>query len=238
MKQIKIFADTGSLEQLETLVLNPIIEGFTTNPTLLAKAGVKDYEKFAHDAINLIQSKKPNASISLEVFDDHPVEIVRQAKFIHHWSKTHNFNIYVKIPILNVDGTYLTDAIKNVAKEGISVNVTCVTTAEQYNKALAALDGTYQPHIISVFAGRIADVGIDPMTILEDCRRQYNVEKLWASSREVFNIFQAEEAGCHIITMTPDLIAKIPNIGKHLRLVSLDTSKMFFNDAKATGFKL
>lgn len=246
MKNIKIFADTGSLDQLRVLVQNPIIEGFTTNPSLMAKSYVTDYEKFAKDAIKIIKEKKPDSCISLEVFSDDPLEMKEQALKIHAWGKEADFQVYVKIPILNIDGSYMTGIIELLTLAGVSLNITCVTNTDQYFTAMNALLNERvdpKPHIISVFAGRIADTGIDPTIILKSIAENVpseltHIETLWASSRENLNIFQAEECGCDIITLFPELIAKLPLIGKHLRLVSIDTAQMFFDAAKESGFKI
>lgn len=254
MRQIKIYGDIGSIDRLRSLLDNPVIEGFTTNPSLMAKGGVKDYEGFAKEALELITKYKPNACISFEVFSDDEMEMREQAEIIHSWGKDTGVQVYVKIPILNINGSHLLGLIESLSLNSIPVNVTCVTNASQYFAALGALmqgklrfidnNGAMSktPHIISIFAGRIADTGIDPKVVFEEIAKAdlevQNIETLWASPREILNVFQAEEVGCDIITLHPEFIAKIPQIGRHLRLVSIDCAKTFFDAAKETGYKI
>lgn len=245
MKQIKIYGDTGDLNQLKKLVDNPIIEGFTTNPSLMQKGGVKNYKLFAYEAIKIIKEKKPYSNISLEVFADNPVDMEKQARTIASWSRELDFKIYVKVPIINIDGKLLTDLLTNLSNfssgTAVRLNVTCIMNVEQFDRASEALQGN--DHILSIFAGRIADTHEDAEDLVYDCKSHNNnpgkrIQKLWASPRQLWDIVQAERSGCDIITLFPELIAKLPNIGRHLRLVSIDTSKMFFDAAKESGFSI
>lgn len=230
---IKIFADGASIPGMLEMMRNPLISGFTTNPTLMKKAGIRDYEAFAREVLANITT----LPISFEVFSDTPDEMQRQALLISSWAE----NVYVKIPSTNTKGEPTTPVIANLAQEGVKLNITAMTTPAQVAALLPALaDGP--PAIASVFAGRIADSGRDPVPLMMECLRVLsncpNVELLWASPREIFNLVQAEETGCHIITMTNDLIAKIPLIGKDLDQYALDTVRMFAKDAESAGYQL
>jgi len=219
---IKIFADTANIEEIKELEKNSLISGYTCNPTIMRKAGVTDYERFCKSVLEVT-----NKPISFEVFADDFDEMERQAKIISSWGD----NIYVKIPITNTKGESAVGII-NKLTESIKINVTAVTEWNQYEKIVPEF-----PMIISIFAGRIADTGRDPKRFFE-----YdfpNAEYLWASPREVLNIYQAEEAGADIITVTPELIKKyIAMKNKDLLELSLDTVKMFFNDGQAAGYKI
>lgn len=231
--RIKVFLDGADSRSMLEALNNPLIQGFTTNPTLMKQAGVKNYRAFAKET--LAQIKKP---ISFEVFADEFDEMARQAMEIKSWAE----NVYVKIPITNSKGASSIPLIRTLAHDGVKLNVTAVFTPEQISETCAALKGG-APSILSVFAGRIADAGYDPMPIMKDAARvcagaDPGIELLWASSREVLNLVQAEVCGCRIITMTPDLVKKIGNFRKDLAQFSLETVQMFKRDAEAAGFRL
>jgi len=231
--KIKIFADGASISGMLDMMNNPLISGFTTNPTLMNKAGIRHYEAFAREALEMITE----LPISFEVFSDTLEEMQRQAILISSWAR----NVYVKIPSTNTHGEPTTPIVRNLAREGVKLNVTAMTTPAQVAALLPALaDGP--PAIASVFAGRIADSGRDPVPLMKECLQLLaatpNVELLWASPREIFNLVQADEMGCHIITMTNDLIAKVPLIGKDLDEYALDTVRMFARDAESAGYQL
>jgi transaldolase len=210
-----------------------LVSGFTTNPTLMRKAGVTDYKAFALKAIDAIS----NLPISFEVFSDDFATMEREAREIASWGG----DTYVKIPITNTKGESAAPLIRKLSKENFSLNVTALFTLEQVETVAAAADAAART-IVSVFAGRIADTGVDPVPLLSKAvqilKKLPKAELLWASPREVLNVVHAEECGCHIITATPDIIAKIPLFGKDLRQYSLETVKMFYEDARAAGFKL
>jgi transaldolase len=232
--QVKIFADGADKKGMLELNANPLIKGLTTNPTLMRKAGLTDFEAFARDILTGI-TEKP---LSLEVFSDEFPEMKRQALKINGWGK----NVYVKIPITNTRGESSLPLIKELANEGVKLNVTAILTLAQVEGVSAALSAKV-PAVVSVFAGRIADTGVDPVgimtqskTILKDLPQ---AELLWASVREVLNIFQANDCGSHIVTVPHDILGKaIKMAGTDLKELSLDTVKMFANDAKAAGFSL
>jgi transaldolase len=231
--KIKLFADGANAGEMLEAYKHGIVSGFTTNPTLMRKAGVDNYELFAKAAIKSI----PNLPISFEVFSDDLVNMEREARIIASWGK----NVYVKIPVTNTKGESTIPLIKKLSTEKIKLNVTALLTVKQVAEVTAALSPK-TPAIISVFAGRIADTGISPIPIMKDALKivkpKSNIELLWASTRELLNIFQAETIGCHIITVTPDILKKIPGIGKDLTQLSLETVQMFYNDAKAAGYKI
>ena len=230
---MKIFADGADLESMVRLVDDPRISGFTTNPTLMRKAGVSDYEAFARKVLGTI-TEHP---ISFEVFADDGPEMVRQARLIASWGP----NVYVKIPVTNTAGVSTADVVRELSAEGVHLNITALMTVAQVEHVAAASAGG-PGHVISVFAGRIADTGRDPMPIMRESLTAIAddpaLELLWASPREVLNIAQAEEIGVHIITVTPDLLAKLDGFGKDLDQFSLETVQMFHGDAQAAGFVL
>lgn len=230
---IKIFADGADLEGILELAKNPLVKGFTTNPTLMRKAGISDYEAFAH----LVLEHIADLPISFEVFSDDFSEMERQARKIATWGD----NVYVKIPVTNTSGASTLDLATNLADSGIKLNVTALMTAAQVIDVAAKLAGG-PPACISVFAGRVADTGRDPLPILcealEIMHGAQNLELIWASPRELLNIFQADAIGCHIITVTNDLLRKLDLIDHDLDLYSLETVKMFYDDARAAGFAL
>ena len=234
LDRIKIFADGASLPSMLLSARDPRIAGFTTNPTLMHKAGLTDYRAFAHEVLAAIKDKP----ISFEVFADEFPEMRRQAREIATWGD----NVYVKIPITNTRREPASGLIRELSASGVKLNVTAICTLEQVRDTAHALEGA-APSVISVFAGRIADTGRDPIPLMKEalqiCRGAgRGVELLWASPRELLNIIQAAEIGCDIITVTPDLLKKLELVGKDLGDFSLETVQMFFRDAEAAGFKL
>ena len=231
--KIKLFADGADKAGMLDMYKNPHVKGFTTNPTLMRKAGVTDYEAAAKDIVKAI----PDRSISFEVFADDFDEMERQAKLITTWGD----GVFVKIPITNTSGDSAIPLIRRLSAAGVKLNVTAILTLDQVRGVVDALDPA-TPAIVSVFAGRIADTGVDPVPLMREaaaiCAAKPKAELLWASPRELLNIFQAEECGCDIITVTPDLLKKLAMVGKPLDELSLDTVKMFYNDAAAAGFRL
>ena len=232
--KIKIFADGADKKGMLELNANSLITGMTTNPTLMRKAGLTNFESFARDILESI-SVKP---LSLEVFSDEFPEMKRQALKINGWAN----NVYVKIPITNTRGESALPLIKELAAEGVKLNVTAILTLDQVRGVAAALNPRV-PAVVSVFAGRIADTGVDPVTIMIESKKLLagvpQAELLWASVREVLNIFQANDCGCHIVTVPHDILGKALKMsGMDLGELSLDTVKMFANDAKAAGFSL
>ena len=231
---IKIFADGADLKGIVNLYQQPYIDGLTTNPTLMRKAGLTDYESFARDVLKQVKSKP----ISFEVFSDDFPEMRRQALKMHEWQE----NVYVKIPVTNTSGESSVPLIEQLASEGVKVNVTALLTPRQVKAVTAALNPDV-PAVISVFAGRIADTGVDPLPImmesLEIVSELPKAELLWASVREVLNVFQAATCCCHIVTVPHDILKKLVTLaGKDLDELSLDTVRMFHQDAVAAGFKL
>ncbi len=230
---VKIFADGADIKGMLEMYRNPLIRGFTTNPTLMRKAGVSDYRAFAREVLAAI----PDRPISFEVFSDEFDEMELQARQIASWGS----NVYVKIPVTNTRQQSSVKLIRNLAEAGICVNVTAVMALDQVRDVSTALAGG-PPAIVSVFAGRIADTGRDPMPLMaaavEILRMYPNVELLWASPREVLNIFQADAVGCHIITATNDILKKLALVGKDLHGFSLDTVKMFREDALKAAYVL
>jgi transaldolase len=230
---IKLFADGADINDMKRIYREGMVKGFTTNPTLMRKAGVTDYETFAKDVLNEIT----DLPISFEVFSDEFATMELEARKIAGWGN----NVNVKIPITNTRGELSTELIRKLSNDGIALNVTAILTLEQV-KAVARIISPTTKTIISVFAGRIADTGRDPVPYMKEAvnilKPNRNAELLWASSRELLNIFQAESCGCHIITVTSDILKKIKNIDKDLRELSLDTVKMFYEDAQASKYKL
>jgi transaldolase len=229
----RIFADGADLDGILRLAADSRISGFTTNPTLMWKAGLTDYAEFAQRLLERI-TKHP---ISFEVFADEPVEMRRQARRIAAWGE----NVYVKIPVTTTDGESMAPLVRELSEDGIKVNVTALFTTAQVELITAAVkDGA--PSYISVFGGRIADAGINPIPIMArsvDIMVQApRAELIWASPREILNLVQADEVGCHIITMTHDLLKKLDCLGKNLEQYSLETVRMFHGDAAAAGFTL
>lgn len=230
---IKIFADGADKKSMLEMYENPLIQGLTTNPTLMKKAGVTNYKEFAVEISSLIKDKP----LSFEVFSDDLNIMKEQALEIASWGK----NIYVKIPITNTNGESTYTVIENLGKKGINVNVTAITTLEQVEHIIPAISNCPSGYV-SVFAGRIADTGINPIATiigtLDILKKYSNLELIWASCREIYNIIEANYVGCHIITVPNDILKKIPMLGKDLTELSLDTVKMFYNDAISSGFKI
>jgi transaldolase len=230
---VKIFADGADKAGMLDMAAKPFIKGLTTNPTLMAKAGIQDYEHFARDILSLITDKP----LSLEVFSDELDEMERQALKIAGWGN----NVYVKIPITNTKGQSTCALVKRLADQGVKVNVTALMTLTQVRDVVNHLNGDV-PACISVFAGRIADTGIDPLPLMQAAVALASInpkaEVIWASPRELLNIFQANAIGCQIITVTNDILKKLSQVGYDLESFSLDTVKMFYNDATQAGFRL
>jgi len=230
---VEIFADGADKASILQLAANPRIKGFTTNPTLMRKAGITDYEAFARDILPGIGGRP----ISFEVFSDDFDEMYSQARKIATWAP----NVYVKIPVTNTSGASAVPLIARLAGDGVQMNITALFTLEQVETVSDVLKNA-PPSNISVFAGRIADAGTDPLPImqraLEIMRPRPQQKLIWASPREVFNVVQADMIGCHIITVTPELIAKLCSLGKDLEEFSLDTVKMFRRDAVSAGYVL
>src|SRR3989442_3246440 len=230
---VKLFADGADAAGMRELYRNPLIRGFTTNPTLMRKAGVTDYRVFARDILQVI-SDRP---ISFEVFSDEFAEMERQALEISQWGSS----VYVKIPITNTRGESSYGVVRRLVDHGVRVNVTAMLPLDQVAHTLPALENTTSSYV-SIFAGRIADTGRDPVPIMaaavELLRPHPNVELIWASPRELLNVFQADAIGCHIITATHDVLKKLEVVGKDLHQYSLETVKMFWNDANTAGYTL
>jgi transaldolase len=231
--KVKIFADGADKAGMLEMYQEPFIKGFTTNPTLMRKAGVTVYKEFARDILKAI----PDKPISFEVLSDLFSEMEQQALEISSWGE----NVYVKIPITNTEGKTSYDLINRLVRASVKVNVTAMMTLEQVREVASAVKGG-PPCFISIFAGRIADTGRDPVPIMaaavELLQPTPNAELIWASPRELLNIFQADEIGCHVITVTNDILNKLHLVGNDLDDYSLDTVKMFYNDALKAGFAL
>ena len=231
--QVQIFADGADIEGIRNLRSNPLIKGFTTNPTLMKQVGIKDYLNFSKEVIEVIDG----LPISLEVFSDDFAEMKTQALKLSALGS----NVNVKIPITNTKSEPSSKLVSELAKEGVSLNVTALFTLKQVSDTVSALQGSRKSYI-SVFAGRIADAGVDPMPIMEGAlqlmRSEKQLELIWASPREVLNIVQADQIGCHVITVTHDLLKKLSGLGKDLTQFSLETVAMFANDAKNAGYTL
>jgi transaldolase len=231
--KIKLFADGADKAQILQAQTNPLIKGFTTNPTLMRAAGVKDYEAFAHEILAAVTDKP----ISFEVFADEFAEMERQAHKIAGWAN----NVYVKIPITNTRSESAVSLIRRLSHSGVKLNVTAILSLEQVRGAAEALAGG-APSVVSVFAGRIADTGLDPVPLMTDALKLVSpnpgMELLWASPRELLNIFQANDVGCHIITATDSVLSKLKVVGKSLEDYSLETVQMFYNDAAHSGYQL
>jgi transaldolase len=230
---IKLFQDGADLAQMIEARRSRFVDGFTTNPSLMRRAGVADYKTFARQAIAAI----PDLPISFEVFADDFDTMEREAQEIASWGG----DTYIKIPISNTKGESAAPLIRKLSSQGLSLNVTAILTLDQVENVIGAAGGDARL-IVSVFAGRIADTGVDPMPVMQAAAElvntRPNAELLWASPREVLNVMQARECGCDIITAPPDLIAKLPLFGKDLHQYSLQTVRMFHEDARAAGFKL
>ncbi len=230
---VKIFGDGADLETMRDLYSRPYIKGFTTNPTLMRAAGIVDYREFGRLVLDAI----PDKPVSFEVLSDEFSEMERQAHAIGSWAP----NVYVKIPVTNTRGEPSYDLARRLSHSGIKVNVTAVMSLEQVRRAAGAL-ACGAPATVSVFAGRVADTGRDPVPIMAEAveilRVAPNAELIWASPRELLNLFQADAIGCHIITVTRDILSKLAFVGRDLEDYSLDTVKMFYHDALQAGFVL
>lgn len=231
--KVKIFADGADKAGMLEMYAKPFVQGLTTNPTLMKKAGIVDYEAFAKDILKSI----PDKSISFEVFSDDFKDMARQARKIATWGD----NVYVKIPVTNTQRESAVPLIRELAQEKIKLNVTALMTLDQVKLVSEALQN-HAPSYISVFAGRIADTGCDPLPIMKDALKMMRPfskqELIWASPRELLNIVQAHDMGCHIITVTNDILKKLSLLNKDLSDYSLETVQMFYDDARAVGFAL
>lgn len=231
--RVKLFADGADLAGMKEMYANPLIKGFTTNPTLMRKAGIADYKAFAGEVLSAI----PDRPISFEVFADDFDEMERQAYEIASWGK----NVNVKIPVTNTRCQFSGPLIERLSKAGVQVNVTALLTLEQVRRVTESL-APQTAAIISVFAGRIADTGRDPVPLMAEAvkimKAKPKAELIWASPRELLNIFQADSIGCHIITATNDILKKLSLVGKELSDYSLETVEMFYKDATAAGYKI
>ena len=231
--KVKIFSDGADKEDMLDMASKTFIRGLTTNPSLMKKAGIKDYEAFAKDILSTIKEKP----ISFEVFSDDFDEMEKQAMKITSWAD----NVYVKIPVTNTKKESSKELIKRLVEKEVKLNITAIMTLDQVKTVLSVLDNKV-PSIISVFAGRIADTGKDPIPLMKECLTEMKInpksELLWASPRELLNIIQADQIGCHIITVTKDVIKKLKLVNYDLEDYSLDTVKMFYKDAVDAGFKI
>ena len=231
--RVKIFADGADLDGMVKMSKNPIVKGLTTNPTLMRKAGVTDYEAFAREVLKII----PNLPISFEVFADDFGAMIGQGRVIAGWGK----NVNVKVPVTNTRGEFAGSVLRSLSGDGVVLNVTAIFTLDQVKAVAEALNPDV-PAIVSVFAGRIADTGIDPVPHMKACKdilaSRPKAELLWASPRELLNIFQADEIGCDIITVTNDVIGKLSLVGKDLGEYSRETVQMFYKDATASAFTI
>ena len=231
--KIQIFADGANKQDMLDLYKNPAVKGFTTNPSLMKKAGITDYKTFAKDILTHIKDR----GISFEVFADDLPEMTRQAMEIKSWGE----NVYVKIPVTNTKKQFTGPMLSELSSKGVKLNVTAIFTLKQVHEVVTSLKGD-TPAIISVFAGRIADSGRDPIPMmkaaLEICKMRKNTELLWASTRELFSIVQADQIGCDIITVTNDILKKLDLLGKDLEGYSLETVQSFYDDATKAGFKI
>ena len=231
--KIELYADGADVREMTAARDAGLVKGFTTNPTLMRKSGIADYEKFAREALGAVGG----LPISFEVFADEFDEMERQAKRIATWGA----GVFVKIPITNTRRESSINLIRRLSAAGVKLNITAILTIDQVRCVVDALNAEV-PAIVSVFAGRIADTGVDPVPLMAEAakivRKKPKARLLWASPRELLNIFQADACGCHIITVTPDILKKLTMVGKSLDDLSLDTVKMFYNDAAAAGFRL
>ena len=231
--RVKIFADGADLDGMIEMSQKPFISGLTTNPTLMRKAGITNYEDFAKKVLKEIKVK----SISLEVFSDNVEEMKFQGEKIASWGE----NVYVKIPISNTRGESTKEVIEYLVNKNVKVNITAIMTDNQVSQILKVLNHDI-PSYISIFAGRIADTGLDPLPIMKESisllKANPSAEVIWASPRELLNIFQADQINCHIITATQDILNKLPLVGKNLSEYSLETVQMFRNDAVNSGYQL
>lgn len=231
--KVKIFADGADKAGMLEMAAKPFVKGLTTNPTLMKKAGITDYRAFAKDILSVIKDKP----LSFEVFSDDFAEMERQAMEIASWGS----NVYVKIPVTNTKRENCYGLVKRLANQNVKVNVTALMTLKQVENVVDVLNPNVESYV-SVFAGRIADTGVDPVPLMKESvqilKRNSKAELIWASPRELLNIFQADAIGCQVITVTNDVLKKLSLVGYNLEDYSLDTVKMFYNDAVAAGFKI
>jgi transaldolase len=231
--KVKLFADGADLAGISEMASNPMIGGFTTNPTLMRKAGVSDYKAFALKVLEIV----PKLPLAFEVFADDFPTMEKQAKEIASWGK----NVNVKIPVTNTKGVFCGPLIKSLSDAGVNINVTAVMTLDQVKEIVENLN-VNSPAIVSIFAGRIADTGVDPVPLMAEAvqilKSKPKAELIWASPRELLNVFQADQVGCHIITATNDILKKLSLVDKNLDDYSLETVEMFYRDAKAAGFDI
>jgi transaldolase len=230
---VKIFADGADIAGIRKLAADPLIKGFTTNPTLMRKVGITDYEGFSKEVLDVIEGRP----ISFEVFADEDAEIERQALKIASWGE----NIYVKIPVMTTNGVSTAALAGRLASQGVQLNVTAMMTVQQVEEVLPSLEGGPASYV-SLFAGRVADTGVDPIPMMKEVlsiiASEPQIELIWASPRELLNIVQANDIGCDVITVTHDLLGKLSGLGKDLHQFSLETVLMFHGDASASGFQL
>jgi transaldolase len=232
--KVKLFTDGADKAQIVEMAKQPWIKGFTTNPSLLKKAGVRDYAAYARELVAAV----PDRHISFEVFSDDIAEMVAQARVITTWGR----NVHVKLPVTTTRGEPLYDAVRALSRDGVNINMTAIFTPDQVARAVDALAGG-APACVSVFAGRLADFGVDYRPIMQDAvaraRRTANVEIIWASTREAFNVVEADAMGCHIITAPADVLKKLPALGtRSAAELSLDAVKAFREDALSAGLTL
>ncbi|REI05049.1 transaldolase [Staphylococcus felis] len=230
---VKVFADGADIEQMKKAYQNKEVDGFTTNPSLMAKAGVQDYKQFAKEVVEAI----PDASISFEVFGDDMETMEKEAEIIQQFGE----NIFVKIPIVNTKGESMIPLIKSLSAKKVKLNVTAVYTIEQVKEITEAVTEGVETYV-SVFAGRIADTGVDPLSLMKESvevtHRKKGVQLLWASCRELFNVIQADEIGADIITCPADVVKKVPNIGRDINELSVDTVQGFAKDIQSSGLSI
>lgn len=231
--KIQVFADGADIEEMKQAYQNNEVDGFTTNPSLMKKAGVTDYKTFAEEAVKAI----PDASISFEVFADDIETMEKEAEILKQYGE----NVFVKIPVVNTKGESMISLIKKLSENDVKVNVTAVYTIEQVKEIVEVIKPGVETYV-SVFAGRIADTGVDPLPLMKEaekvCHSKEGVKLLWASCRELFNVVQADEIGVDIITCPKDVVAKVPNIGRDVNELSVDTVKGFAKDIKASGLSI
>jgi transaldolase len=230
---VQIFADGADLNVIGQMARDPLIKGFTTNPSLMRKAGVRDYKAFALDVLKIV----PDRHVSFEVFSDEFAEMEQQAHEIASWGP----NVYVKIPVTNTRGEFCGPMVQRLSQAGVQVNVTALLTLEQVTRVVKHL-APQTRSCVSVFAGRIADTGRDPIPIMKQSvqilKACPHAELIWASPRELLNIFQADGVGCHIITVSKDILQKLTQVGKDLAQLSLETVQMFRQDAVGAGYSI
>ncbi len=231
--KVHIYSDGAKMEDFKSMIALSHIKGFTTNPTLMKKGGVTDYEAFIKEVLPIV-GRHP---ISFEVFSDDLAEMKKQAMRLKGFGE----NVYVKIPVTNTKKESTAALVRELSQSGVKLNVTAILTRAQVETVVKALAGG-APSVVSVFAGRIADTGVDPMPAMKEakklCSSHKGIQLLWASTRELLNIFQADEAGCDIVTVPPDILKKLSMVGYDLDKLSVDTVKMFYDDATSSGFKL